>query len=65
MLSSRQPYYMRGSIYPREETIIEELKGHRSFRFEPCALSFQSKEGNVEKIWAIIQPRLPTQTLSK
>ena len=46
---------MRGSIYPREETIIEELKGHRSFRFEPCALSFKSKEGNVEKIWAIIQ----------
>ena len=27
----RQWYYIRGSIYPREETTYEELKGHRSF----------------------------------
>ena len=34
MSTSRQWYYMRGSIYPREETTYEELKGHRSFSKE-------------------------------
>ena len=34
MSISRQRYYMRGSIYPREETTYEELKGHRSFSKE-------------------------------
>ena len=30
----RKQFYKRGSIYPKEETIIEELKGHRSFAME-------------------------------
>ena len=59
---------MRGSIYPREETIIEELKGHRSFRFEPCALSFKSKDW-VNKFRECRKnrgnnPSLPTQNLA-